>query len=169
MAISPAQPAGVLTLKYSTVKAGFSILGHPSTYNAAVPNTESQFYYAFGNHLTEAESKLLWEKYSIPAAAHVLWQGAIAAAKSAKDEKAESHVDFEKKDRAPLVMLVGDNDHVIPKEIVEAEFKHYKKHHSPAVVEMKVFEGRTHGIVNQKGWEEVADYGLKWAEQHIGK
>jgi non-heme chloroperoxidase len=37
------------------------------------------------------------------------------------------------------------------------------------VVEMRVFEGRTHGIVNQKGWEEVADYALNWVEQHIAK
>jgi non-heme chloroperoxidase len=34
--ISPAQPSGVLALKFSTVKAGGAILGHPTTYNKAV-------------------------------------------------------------------------------------------------------------------------------------
>jgi len=35
-------------------------------------------------------------------------------------------------------------------------------------VEMKCFEGRTHGIVNQEGWEEVADYALNFVEEHLG-
>jgi dipeptidyl aminopeptidase/acylaminoacyl peptidase len=101
----------------------------------------------------------------------VLWQGALGAAKSVKDEKVDGHVDFAKKDRAPLLMITSTKDHVVPREIVEAEIKQYKKHEkeSPAVVEMKVFEGRSHGIVNQNGWEEIADYALKWVEEHIGK
>jgi non-heme chloroperoxidase len=136
--ISPVQPSGVLALKFSAVKAGFGVLGNPLTYNAAVPITESQFHYDFGNHLTEAESKPLWEKYSVPSAAHVLWQGALGAAKSERNVNVESHVDFAKKDRAPLLMIAGTNDHTVPRETVEAEFKHYKKHDGPAVVEMKI-------------------------------
>jgi non-heme chloroperoxidase len=34
-------------------------------------------------------------------------------------------------------------------------------------VELKIFKGRTHGIVNQEGWEEVADFGLKWVEEKV--
>jgi len=82
---------------------------------------------------------------------------------------ADGHVDFAKKGRAPLVMIARTNDHTAPRETVEAEFKHYKKHEGPAVVEMEIFEGRTHGIVNQQGWEEVADYSLSWVEQYIAK
>jgi hypothetical protein len=53
------------------------VLGNPFTYNAVLPITASQFHYTFGNHLSTADSKILWEKYSIPAAAHILWQGAF--------------------------------------------------------------------------------------------
>jgi non-heme chloroperoxidase len=167
--LSPAQPSGVLALKWTTVKASFGVLGNPLTYNAAVPITESQFHYAFGNHLTEAESKPLYERYSIPSAAHVLWQGAIGALKSADNEKVDGHVDFGKKDRAPLLMIAGTRDHVVPREIVEAEFTKYTHHKNDTVVEMKVFDERTHGIVNQKNWQEVADYALKWVEEHIAE
>ncbi|KAF8854655.1 arylesterase [Acephala macrosclerotiorum] len=164
--ISPGQPSGVIALKPSTIKAGFGVLGHPSTYKAAVPITESQFHYAFGNHLSKAESKVLWEKYSIPSAAHILWQGLEGAFTSTGNAKSDGHVDFAKKDRAPLLIIGGTKDHVVPVEVVEAEMKHYK---GPAVVEMKIFEGRSHGIVNQDGWEEVADFALKWVEEHIAK
>jgi pimeloyl-ACP methyl ester carboxylesterase len=95
--ISPAQPSGVVALKLSTVKAGFAVLGNPFTYNKAVPITANQFHYAFGNHLSAAESKVLWEKYSIPAAAHVLWQGALGAV-----IKGDGAVEWGKKVRAEL-------------------------------------------------------------------
>ena len=30
-----------------------------------------------------------------------------------------------------------------------------------------LFEGRTHGIVNQKGWQEVADYALAFVDKYV--
>jgi len=155
--ISPVQPSGVLALKLSTVKASFGILGNPFTYNKAVPFTESQFHYAFGNALDKQESKILWEKYSVPAAAHILWQGALGVFGGG-----DGAVDWKKADRAPLLLIAGTKDHVVPREAVEAEKKHYG---GPAVVDLKIFEGRTHGIVNQEGWEEVADFALKWVQE----
>jgi pimeloyl-ACP methyl ester carboxylesterase len=155
--ISPAQPSGVVILKPSTIKATFGILGNPFTYNKAVPFTESQFHYAFGNALDKKESKALWERYSVPAAAHVLWQGALGLLGGG-----DGAVDWKKADRAPLLLVAGANDHVVPREVVEAEKKKYV---GKAVVELKVFEGRTHGIVNQDGWEEVAGFALEWVEE----
>lgn len=161
--ISPAQPAGVLALRPSTVKASFGVLGNPFTYNAAVPFTESQFHYAFGNHLSVAESKVLWQKYSVPSAAHILWSGVLGLLNTS----GEGSVDFKKKDRAPLLLIAGTDDHVVPKAVVDSEYKHYKT--GTSKVEMKTFEGRTHGIVNQAGWEEVADFALHWAEENAAK
>jgi pimeloyl-ACP methyl ester carboxylesterase len=155
--ISRAQPSGVLALKLSTVKAGFGVLGNPFTYNKAVPFTESQFHYAFGNALDKEESKMLWERYSVPAAAHILWQGALGALGGG-----DGAVEWRKADRAPLLLIAGTNDHVVPREVVEAEKKHYA---GPAVVDLKIFEGRTHGIVNQEGWKEVAAFALKWVQE----
>jgi alpha-beta hydrolase superfamily lysophospholipase len=60
------------------------------------------------------------------------------------------------------LLVAGSNDHVVPREVVEAEKKKYV---GKAVVELKVFEGRTHGIVNQDGWEEVAGFALEWVEE----
>jgi alpha-beta hydrolase superfamily lysophospholipase len=65
------------------------------------------------------------------------------------------------KDRVPLLLIAGTNDHTVPMEVVKAE---KKKYHGPAVVELKIFEGRTHGIVNQQGWEEVAEFAIKVSE-----
>jgi non-heme chloroperoxidase len=144
IALSPAQPAGIFSLPFSTVKI-----------------TENQFHYCFGNHLTPEKSKTLWDRYSIPSVAHVLWEGALGGLKA----KGPAHVDFRRECRAPLLLVAGTNDHVVPKSTVEKEFAAYDKT-GQAVVELKVFEGRTHGIVNEEGWNEVADYAIEFALKH---
>lgn len=60
-----------MALAPTTIKATFGILGNPFTYNAAVPISEGAFKYAFGNHLGVQESRVLWERYAVPGAAHV--------------------------------------------------------------------------------------------------
>lgn len=122
-----------------------------------MPFTESQFHYAFGNALDKEESKVLSDRYSVPAAAHILWQGALGVLGGG-----DGAVEWRKADRAPLLLIVGTNDHVVPREVVEAEKKHYA---GPAVVDLKIFGGRTHGIVDQEGWEEVAAFALKWVQE----
>lgn len=163
VAIAPAAPAGILALPFSTIKSTFSTLKNPLDYNSTVPLSESDFHYAFGNHLDRSESKVLWEKYSIPAAVHVLWQGALGGLHS-KSAKGEAHVDFTKANRVPLLLIAGSNDHVVPQVVVEKERSAYK---GPAVVELRVFPGRTHGVINQTGWEEIADFAISWVEKQL--
>jgi non-heme chloroperoxidase len=102
-----------------------------------------------------------WEEYCIPGSAHVLWQGALAGLGTSGD----GEVDWHKADRAPLLLIGGGNDHIVPPAVPKAVLEKYSA--GPAKVEYKEFEGRTHHIVGQMGWEEVADYSLDWAEKHM--
>ena len=61
------------------------------------------------------------------------------------------------------LVITGEIDHVVPPAIGSAILKKYKASGSPAVVDYKEFAGRTHRIVSQDGWQEVADYALNWA------
>ncbi|KAH8659999.1 Alpha/Beta hydrolase protein [Xylariales sp. PMI_506] len=159
IAISPAQPAGIFSLPWSTIKATLPVLGNPINLHKAVPITAEQFHYAFGSHTTREASDKLWQKYSVPIVAHVLFQDALGSK--------EAKVEFHKKNRAPLLLIAGSADHVIAASTVEKEFKAYGKGiPSDPVVELKIFEGRSHGIVNQDGWEEVADTALSFAETY---
>jgi non-heme chloroperoxidase len=162
ISVDPAQPSGVLVLPLSTIKAGSPILAKPWTYNGTVSLTPKEFHYAFTNELTLEESQKVYEKYHIPGAAHILWQAALGLL----NKKGPGAVHFANVDRAPLLLIGGSNDHIAPPAIQKATQKNYS---GPAVVEYKEFEGRTHHIVGQVGWEEVADYALQWAEKHIAK
>jgi hypothetical protein len=58
-------------------------------------------------------------------------------------------------------MIAGSRDHLIPPSIVQANVKAYR--HSTAVTDYKEFRDRTHFIIGQSGWQEVANYCIDWA------
>lgn len=138
IAICPANPAGVFALPLSTVKATLPVLSNPFDFESTVKITESEFRYCFGNTMSEEESKALYERYAIPSIAHVLWQGAIGGI---VHPKGVLHVDFNKHDRAPLLLISGSKDHVVPPQTVKKEYKAYQK--GSGLVEYKEFEGRS--------------------------
>jgi non-heme chloroperoxidase len=166
--IAPAQPAGIFGLPpFSVLKATLPVLKNPFDIRSTVPITEKEFHYCFGNHLTEAESKLLWERYSVPAVAHVLWQGVAGSLTTGGPTK----VEFKKENRVPLLITAGTKDHVVPESVVAKEFAAYQKvgQVGHPVVEYKVFEGKSHGIVNQEGWQEVVDYILAFLDKYVNE
>ncbi|MDR7183005.1 pimeloyl-ACP methyl ester carboxylesterase [Microbacterium trichothecenolyticum] len=75
-----------------------------------------------------------------------------------------TRVDFRKPNRAPLLLISGGIDHVAPPAIQRALLRRYAA--GPSLVEQIEFPGRSHRIVSQDGWEEVADYALDWAVSH---
>ena len=62
-----------------------------------------------------------------------------------------------------LLLVAGSADHLIPPSLTRTNYARYGR--SPAVTGFKEFPGRTHFIVGQKGWEEVAGYALSWLEE----
>jgi pimeloyl-ACP methyl ester carboxylesterase len=162
VAIDPAPPKGVLKLPFSTIRSGWSILRNPANRRKAVPITPKQFRYAFGNTLTEEESLEVYDRYAVPGAGGVLWEGAMANMK----RHSPFRIHWAKPDRAPLLILGGGSDHVVPPGLSRSIFKHYT---GPATVEYKEFPGRSHYTCGQDGWEEVADYALTWAVEHVSQ
>ena len=127
--------------------------------------SKSHFHFTFGNDLDRTASDALWEEFAIPSYNRVFFEGVGAAF---NEKGGASHVDYSKPDRAPLLILTGSRDHVVPPAIGRAILKKYQSTGSPAVVDYREFPGRTHRIVSQDGWEEVADFALEWAESHLG-
>jgi pimeloyl-ACP methyl ester carboxylesterase len=159
--VDSAQTAGVPVLPFSTIRAGFPILGNPFSYNRATSLSPKQFNYAFTNELDAAESKKVYDRYSIPAANSVLWDAAFALL----NPNASSKVDYKKTDRAPLLFIAGGNDHIVPPAINKSNLRKYVKN-STAETDYREFPNRTHHTVGQKGWEEVADFAIQWANAH---
>jgi pimeloyl-ACP methyl ester carboxylesterase len=161
VAIDSAAVKGVLPLPLSTLRSAWPVLGNPANKNKAISLTPQQFHYAITNTLTESQSAAHYERYAVPGSARVLFQGAFANF----NPRAATRINFRNRRRAPLLFIAGQADHIVPPKVNKANWRLYRK--SPAVTDYQEFPGRSHFIIGQDGWQEVADYALNWAEEHI--
>jgi alpha-beta hydrolase superfamily lysophospholipase len=157
VAIDPAPVKGVLRLPLSTLRSSFPVLGNPTNTHKAVMLSPQEFHYSFTNTLSEEESAAVYDRYAVPGLGLVLFQAALANF----NPHAATKVDFNNDDRAPLLIIGGGVDHVVPAVVTREAAGHYKN--SDALTTYKEFPGRSHYTLGQAGWEEVADYALEWA------
>ena len=160
VALCSAPVKGILILPFSTLRVSAPALSNPFNYNKAAALTVDQFHYAFGNNLSEEESKKVYDRYAVPGPDHVLFQAGLANF----NPHAPTAVDFHNDKRAPLLLIAGTHDHISPASVVKANYNLYKK--GNGITDYKEFEGKSHYILGETGWEEVADYALDWATSH---
>jgi len=161
--VAPGQTAGVTALPLSTLWTGTPILANPFGINGAKPLSKRHFHFTFGNDLPRAESDALWEEYAVNSYNRVFFEGVTSVL---NEKGGVTHVDYARADRAPLLVITGEIDHVVPPAIGRAIVKKYRSSGSPAIVEYREYPGRTHRLVSQEGWEEIADDALAWATEH---
>jgi pimeloyl-ACP methyl ester carboxylesterase len=157
VAIASAPIKGVWTLPYSTMRVVTPQLLNPRNNQRAVPLTPAQFHYAFMHTSSIEDSFRVYQRYAVPGADHVLFQAEFANF----NPFAETAVNVRRNNRAPLLFIAGSNDHMAPPSVVRANHKLYRD--SSAVTEYREFQDRTHFIIGQSGWQEVADFALDWA------
>ena len=73
-----------------------------------------------------------------------------------------SNIDF-KKPHAPILFIGGGSDNIFPPSLTKTLAGNYKDKSSR--VDIKIFEGKSHFICGEPGWEKVADYILDWYEK----
>lgn len=161
--VAPGQTAGVTALPLSTLWTGTPILSNPFGRNGAKPLSKRHFHFTFGNDLSRPASDALWEEYAVNSYNRVFFEGVTSVL---NEKGGVTHVDYARADRAPLLLIAGEIDHVVPPAIVRAIEKKYRASGSPAIVDYIEYPGRTHRLVSQDGWEQIADHALAWAVQH---
>jgi pimeloyl-ACP methyl ester carboxylesterase len=154
VAIASAPVGGIARLPLSILKLAFSVLGK-SLNNKAASLTAQQFRRAFTNSLTESESLDAFNRYTVPAPNRVLLQTAFANF----TPHSASTVNFRNDTRAPLLLVAGGKDRVVPSSIVKANFDLYRE--SKAETDYKEFPDQAHFTLLQE--TRVADYALGWA------
>jgi pimeloyl-ACP methyl ester carboxylesterase len=158
--VASATTKGVRDLPPSTLKATRHILGRPFNRGNATPSNRKQFQYAFGNTMSREESDAVYDRYYVPSANRVLAEIAL----SNLGRNAPTEVDYNKPDRAPLLFIAFDEDHIVPPKASRHNAEKYKR----GTVAFTSFPGRPH-FPGAPGWEEVADYALSWAVEHAGE
>jgi len=153
-AIGSAPVKGIARVPLSILKLAFSIFGKSfSTKTASL--TAEQFHRAFANSLTETESLQAFNRYVVPAPNRVLLETAFANF----TPHTAATVNFRNDTRAPLLLVAGGKDRIVPSSIVKANFELYRE--SKAETDYKEYPDQTHFTLLQE--TKVADYALGWA------
>ncbi|HEV2012253.1 MAG TPA: alpha/beta hydrolase [Candidatus Limnocylindria bacterium] len=157
VAISPAPPRGVLALYPSSIRSNFGVLARWGGWRSIVPPSFGAFAYGFLNKMSAAEQRRIYDEQATPETGRIFYQAAFALL----DRNRATAVNFRNATRAPLLMTAGSDDHnVVPAMVRD----NYRKYRSPARTDFHEFAGRTHWIIAEPGWDEVATFVAHWLE-----
>jgi pimeloyl-ACP methyl ester carboxylesterase len=108
--VAPGTVKGVPDLPLSTLRSTLPALRNPFKRHSAVPLNPKQFHYSFANTLSQEESDEIRERYHVPRAVTVLRESVFASL----HQDAPTKVDFARDDRAPMLLIAFEHDHIIP-------------------------------------------------------
>jgi pimeloyl-ACP methyl ester carboxylesterase len=159
VAMDPAAPKGIRRVPLSSLRAAAPAIAHPSKRRGVVELTFEQFNYAFTNTWDEPQARAAFERYAVPETGRIFFEDGFANF----TPHAATEVDFERADRGPLLLTVGEHDHTVPPAVARENFHKYRD--SAATTEFVEFPGRSHLLMAGPGWEEVAAYLADWLDR----
>lgn len=110
------------------------------------------YNYAFFNTLPDEEKEKMFHQFAVPESFAVSRQLVLDP---------YSNIDF-KKSHTPILLIGGGSDHIFPVSLTQTIAGKYKDKNS--VVDLKIYEGKSHFIAGEPGWEKIADDILSWYE-----
>jgi pimeloyl-ACP methyl ester carboxylesterase len=159
VAIDSAPPNGIFAFYPTAFRALYSVLLTPLSWQRVVRWSYKRFRYAFVHTLPEADAQGAYERHVTPETGKIFWQDALAWLRPGGPTK----VNFGNDTRAPLLMIAGGVDRIVPAGINRRNYGKYRK--SKAVTDFREFPGRSHWIIAQPGWQEVAGYIAEWLDR----
>ena len=136
----------------STLKIAFPALG---LFSGKPYYMGSRAWYdkAFFNTLPDAEKAKMYDRFAAPESHKVSIQLVLDS---------YSNIDF-KKPHAPLLFIGGGSDNIFPPSLTKTIASKYRDANSR--VDVKIYEGKSHFIAGEPGWQTIADDILNWYEQ----
>jgi pimeloyl-ACP methyl ester carboxylesterase len=159
VAIDSAPPRGVWPFELSAFRALGPALLRSLLGRRVVRWSFGEFRYGFVHTLPEAAARDAYDRYVIPESGRVFFQGALAPI----DPRSPTRVNFANGTRAPLLMIAGEKDHVVPPVVNRRNHRAYRR--STARTDFREFPNRVHWILAEDGWEEVAEHVAGWLDE----
>jgi len=154
VAINPAPTPGVPLGPHAIVSA-LPIFLDPFSGSKLKTMSRRYFRERFAQTAPKAQADALYDRYIVPTAGKVYWDGVTGASGSIR---------WNNPDRAPLLLIGGELDLIADAGMTRAIFK--KQRRAPSATELKIFAGRSHWTAMDAGWEAVADFAIDWAVRH---
>jgi len=156
VAIDSAPPKGIWAYEPTALRSLITTLLHWRVWRKVVRWKYSNFRYAFVHTLSEADAHAAYDRYVVPESGRIFFQSAIAMLSPSSPIK----VNFANGTRAPLLLIAGAKDRIVPPVINRRNHRAYAK--SGARTDFREFPDRTHWIIAQDGWQDVAEHAAAW-------
>jgi pimeloyl-ACP methyl ester carboxylesterase len=108
----------------------------------------------FAQSVPAAKSDALYDRYIVPTAGKVYWDGIVNPLR----------IRWDNPDRAPLLLIGGGKDLIADAAMTRAIYR--KQSRAPSRTDLRIFPDRSHWTCLEPGWEQVADLALDWAVDH---
>jgi len=146
--IHSAPPQHILSFEWSFLKANWPVI-NPLRGNTIFHPTPDWFHYAFCHTMTKEESARVFDRYVVPESRNI----------PRSTTGRQGAIDFGRP-HVPLLFTAGDKDTIIPASLNRKNFQAYRDPASRR--DFIEFEGKTHYVCGQPGWNRVAEYCLEW-------
>lgn len=160
VALDPAPPSGVWAFEPTAFRSLASVILTWRGWRKIVRWTPAQFAYAFVNGLPPDVQRAAYDTHVTPETGRIFFQGALAAL----TRGSPCRVDFGNATRPPLLLIAGLADHIVPPVIVQRTYRRYTAAAPATVTALREFPGRTHWLLAQDGWQEIAESIAAWID-----
>lgn len=160
--INSAPPKGVWRIPLPVLKSCWPVLKNKENRVRTFRLSYDQFVYNFANLMNDREARAAYDRYAVPGPALPVFQAALANVAFLDATK----VNFRNPTRPPLLFIAGSHDHQVTPGMIRSNCRKYRGYGGPT--EYREFPLRTHLIIVQENWQDVAEYAIEWVEQHLG-
>lgn len=148
IAISSVAPNAMLDFDWGFIKNS-AIITNPFKGDEPVYMDAETFHGSFANTLSAEQAAVEFEKTATHDSRNVLRDCMGSSGKINLDRP-----------HAPLLLVAGEKDEIIPADLVEKNSKAYDD--ASGIVGFQEFANRSHYICGEPGWEDVASYIENW-------
>ena len=107
----------------------------------------------FANTLPQAQQQPAYDRHIVPAPGRIYFQAALGIGNG---------VNFRNPKRAPILLIAGEEDRTSTTSMVRTMYRKHRR--SPSRTDFLAFSGRSHWLIAEPGWEEVADGVARWID-----
>jgi pimeloyl-ACP methyl ester carboxylesterase len=152
VAIDAGPPRGVLP-SLTAIKSASPVLLAWWGWSRILTMSFKGFSTTFANTLSASQMKPTYDRHIVPAPGRIYFQAALGLGNG---------VTFKNPKRPPLLLIAAAKDRTSTPSMVRTMYRKHSR--APSRTDILEFSNRSHWLIAELGWEEVADKALKWAK-----
>jgi pimeloyl-ACP methyl ester carboxylesterase len=151
VAIDAGPPRGVLP-SFTAIRSALPVLLAWRGWSRILSMSFKSFSTTFANTLPISQQRETFDRHIVPAPGRIYFHAALGIGNTVK---------FNNPKRAPLLLIAAAEDRTSTPSMVRAMYQMHRQ--APAQTDFLEFPSRSHWLIAEPGWEDVATAILKWA------